>query len=482
MPDINEYYAILEIKPGTPPEEIKLAYRNLVKAWHPDRFVDDPLQKQQAEEKIKKINEAYEYLKSYRPRGSPTASQTAASAAKTQWDKVEAQAELYYHRGVERAKQERYSEALEDFSLAIFLKPDYADAYRYRGLVYSMLGRERKANADLRRVAELKRKWGKTSNYSRYAAPPRNPYVATQSTAPWTCVGTLRGHSDIVTSIAMSPDGRTFATSSYDETVRLWQLSTGQQLRVFNGHGDQVYCVAISPDNRMIASGGADRNIKLWNLDTGQQIRTLGGWFMGHTDSVLSVAFHPDSKRLASGGADQTVRLWKLTTGKEIKTISGYSSAVTSVNISPNGRTLVTAGLEKAIKLRYMGSGRLIRSLRDRYKILAVAFAPNGATFASAGSDHLIRLWELKTSRVLKLFRGHTDQVCSLAFTADGKMLISGSWDNTIKVWQVATGREICTLNDHENRVLAVAVCPEGRKLVSCSADKTIKIWWPTQD
>ncbi|NEO26726.1 MAG: DnaJ domain-containing protein [Kamptonema sp. SIO4C4] len=476
MPDINEYYAILEIKPGTPPEEIKLAYRNLVKAWHPDRFVDDPRQKQQAEEKIKKINEAYEYLKSYRPRASQTATNNTQSA----WEKVEAQAELYYHRGVERAKQERYREALEDFSLAIFLKPDYADAYRYRGLVYSMLGRERKANADLRRVAELKRKWGTTT--STYAAPPRNPATAHSSKAPWTCVGTLRGHSDIVTAIAISPDGRTFATSSYDETVRLWQLSTGQQLRVFNGHGDQVYCVAISPDNRMIASGGADRNIKLWNLQTGQHIRTLGGWFVGHTDSVLSVAFHPDSKRLASGSADQTVRLWKLTTGKEIKTITGYSSAVTSVAISPNGRTLVTAGLEKAIKLRYMGSGRLIRSLRDRYKILAVAFSPNGKFFASAGSDHLIRLWELKSSRVLRLFRGHTDQVCSLAFSADGKTLISGSWDTTIKFWQVSTGREICTLNDHENRVLAVALCPEGRKLVSCSADQTIKIWWPTQE
>jgi WD40 repeat protein len=462
---MNQYYEKLELKPGASPEEIKQAYRKLVKEWHPDRFPDEPQRQQEAEEKIKEINEAYEYLKAH-PVKVP-------KKERQERDKKVVEAEYHYHRGVKKAKQESYKEALEHFSQAIFYRPDYVDAYKYRGFVYSILGKDRKANADLRRVGELRRKWGQPSTYS----PPDRHVSVPNPNTPWSCAGTLRSHTNIVSAIAIDLQGRIFASSSYDGTVRLWQLSTGQQLRVFQ-HGEPVYCVAISPDSRTIASGGKDRTIKLWNAQTGQHIRTLGGWFGGHADTVLTVAFHPDRKRLASGSADRTVRLWKLNSGKELRQISGYSHAITSLAISPDGSILVTGSLEKAIKIRQFGSGQLVRSLRESYKILTVAFSPNGETFASGGSDGIARLWDLKSGRVLQTFSEHSDFVSAVSFSKDGKILLSGDGDGNIKLWQVETGEEICTLSEHGDRIMSVALSPGGNSLVSCSADRTIKIWW----
>ncbi|HEY9597272.1 MAG TPA: DnaJ domain-containing protein, partial [Cyanophyceae cyanobacterium] len=80
MNTIHRYYEILGLQPGASQADIKQAYRNLAKNWHPDRFSDAPQLKQKAEEEIKKINEAYQYLKSYQPN-SPN--QTSSSTIHT---------------------------------------------------------------------------------------------------------------------------------------------------------------------------------------------------------------------------------------------------------------------------------------------------------------------------------------------------------------------------------------------------------------
>ncbi len=471
--DFHQYYATLGLQPGASPADVKQAYRQLVKTWHPDRFADAPERQQQAEAKIKTINHAYAQLKDRQP--------TLQAYGPAAGDRY-AQAEIYYQRGVEQARQERYRAALEELSQAIFLNPNYVEAYRHRGLVYSVLGRERKANADLRMVAELKRKWGKTSAYTPPPPPPASePTPAAATGQPWICAGTLRQHTGSVTGLAVSPDGRTFASSSHDATVRLWQTSTGRPLHLFVGHSDRVYTVAISPDGRCVASGGADKAVRLWDLYTGQQLQACGAWFGGHSRSVLSVAFSRDRRKLISGGADATLRIWKARSGKEIRSITGYSGAVTAIALSPDGKTLVSGGLEKAIKIREFPSGRLLCSLREDYRVLAIAFHPDGRQFATAGSDGRLRLWDLPSERIARVYDGHDQRIAAVAFSPDGNTLASGSWDSQLKLWDVKTGAEICTLAEHSDGVLGVAFSPDGDKLFSCSADKTIKIWWPNR-
>ena len=125
-------------------------------------------------------------------------------------------------------------------------------------------------------------------------------------------VALLTGHSSWVLSVAFSPDSRTLASGSSDETIRLWDAVTGAEQRTLTGHSDWVWSVAFSPDGRTIASGSRDGTIRLWDAGMGEEKRTL----MGHSGGVLSVAFSPDGRTIASGSGDDTIRLWDAETGR----------------------------------------------------------------------------------------------------------------------------------------------------------------------
>jgi len=118
----------------------------------------------------------------------------------------------------------------------------------------------------------------------------------------------LEGHDNYVWSVSFSPDGKTLATGSRDNTIKLWSLETGKEIRTLKGHDNYVRSVSFSPDGKTLATGSDDKTIKLWSLETGKEIRTL----KGHDNAVFSVSFSPDGKTLATGSADNTIKLWSL--------------------------------------------------------------------------------------------------------------------------------------------------------------------------
>lgn len=233
MNHLEKYYKILKLKPGASLGEVKQAYRDLAKVWHPDCFPDAPDLKQKAEEEIKKINEAYQQLKSCQPV-SPHSSSGDQTA---NYSTYRIDAETYYKRGMENAKKARYTEAIEDFTSAIRLNPEYIEAYQYRRLACSKLGYENRAASDANKAAQLQHK---------QKTQPSN--TAPYSSSSWKCDRTLKDHVHWVFSIAISPDGQTLVSSSADKTIRIWHLATGKLLNTLTGHLEFVRSVAISPD------------------------------------------------------------------------------------------------------------------------------------------------------------------------------------------------------------------------------------------
>jgi WD40 repeat protein len=286
-------------------------------------------------------------------------------------------------------------------------------------------------------------------------------------------IRTLKGHSDSVWSVSFSADGKTLASGSADETIKLWDVTTGKEINTLQGHSYGVNSVSFSADGKTLASGSADETIKLWDVSTGKEIHTL----QGHSNPILSVSFSRDGKTLASGSFDKTIKLWDVSTGKEIHTLQGHSYEVFSVSFSPDGKTLASGSWDKTIKIWDVTTGKEINTLQGHSNpVLSVSFSRDGKTLAGS-DDNTIKIWDVTTGKAIRTLQGHSNSVSSISFSADGKTLASGSRDNTIKLWDVTTGKAIHTLQGHSKSVVSVSFSRDGKTLASGSYDKTIKLW-----
>ncbi|WP_017317618.1 nSTAND1 domain-containing NTPase [Mastigocladopsis repens] len=285
---------------------------------------------------------------------------------------------------------------------------------------------------------------------------------------------TLGGHANSVNGVSFSPDGKMLASASDDHTVKLWDTSTGQEIKTLTGHTNWIWGVSFSPDGKMLASASKDKTVKLWDTSTDTEIKTLSG----HTKEVHRISFSPNGKMLASASADYTVKLWETCTGTEIKTLTGHTSEVWGVSFSPDGKMLASASHDKTVKLWDTSTSKEIKTLTGHTsQVWEVHFSPDSKMLASASADNTVKLWDTSTGTEIKTLTGHTQGVGWVSFSPDSKMLASASADNTVKLWDTSTGKEIQTLTGHTNWVWGVSFSPDGKMLASASDDHTVKLW-----
>ncbi len=277
-----------------------------------------------------------------------------------------------------------------------------------------------------------------------------------------------------VLSATFSPDGKLLATST-DNEICLWEVANIKQTITCNGHTAWVQSLAFSPDGQILASGSNDQTIRLWNLDTGQCLKTL----RGHASWVQSLAFSPNGQILASGSNDQTVKLWNVHTGQCLKTLLGHSNRVFFTTFTPNGQTLVTGGEDQTVRVWDVNTGSCLRVLEIPINwVLSIALSPDGQTLATGSDRTTVKFWDLASGECIKTLPDYNSHVWAVAFTPDGKTLVTGSEDKTVKIWDVLTGKCLQTLHEHSNsRIWLVAINPDGQSLLSISENQTMKLW-----
>jgi WD40 repeat protein/serine/threonine protein kinase len=293
---------------------------------------------------------------------------------------------------------------------------------------------------------------------------------------------TIRGHERQIGPVSFSPDGRRIVSGSMDwtikeepwnQTIAVWDATTGAEVMTLPGHDYWVEAIDISPDSKRIVSGGYDSTIKVWDWATGAQLMTL----RGHRLAVAGVAFSPDGKRIVSGGSDGLIKIWDVSNGTELTTLVGHKNEICSVAFSPDGRQIISSSKDRTIKVWDSTiRAKTVTLTGSQGLLLSMSFSPDGKRLVSGGSDG-IKVWDVETRAQLMTLRGHDGEVSGASYSPDGKRIVSGGKDKTIKIWDGANGAELITLRGHESRVGGPSFSPDGSRIVSSSKDGTIRLW-----
>ncbi|HMF18734.1 MAG TPA: protein kinase, partial [Gemmataceae bacterium] len=289
-------------------------------------------------------------------------------------------------------------------------------------------------------------------------------------------------------SLVFSPNNRFLAVTFADGFAKVFDLKSGAELLSLSGRGGSgLYYAqeaAFSPDSSRLALSGF-YNVKVWDLSTKQQIMDL----RGHGNGVMAVAFSPDGRYLASGGFDQTVRLWDLNASKGPLEIRDGANMFDQAAISPAGDIIATAehapaGISKGmLKLWNAANGQLLRTLPGhRDLIRGLAFSPDGKILASASQQGVI-LWNIASGGEILIYKGHNpDQrnpiggAIAVVFTPDGKQIASTGLDGSVQLWNVDKGETVFRWNERREPFPkgpdlrsghAVAISKDGTRLVA---------------
>ncbi len=302
------------------------------------------------------------------------------------------------------------------------------------------------------------------------------------------------GHMAKIWDVIFTKDGKYLVSASDDKTVRVWDVQSGEIVRVLRGHMGEgpegkIYAAALSPDNQWLAVGGwmgPSINYKLselgviriLNFRTGEVVRLL----KVHEDVVNGLAFSPDSRSLISGSADKTARIWDISTGQTLHVLRGHTDHIYAVAFSPDGKQAVSGSNDNTLRLWDVQSGKLLSTLTGHEdNVRSAAFTPDGRYLLSGSRDKSIRLWDGKTGKFIKVLARQNRTVDSLSVSPDGKSVLTGhcyeSGERANNIFSIPDGKQLVSFTKHKNIVLATAFSPDGRLAATGGFEGEIYLW-----
>ncbi len=239
------------------------------------------------------------------------------------------------------------------------------------------------------------------------------------------------------TSIAVSPDGRTLAVGTPDGPVHLLD-SIMNEVAILRGHTNSVSALTFSRNGKLLATGCMDQTIRLWEVATRRELATL----KGHLKEVLALTFSHDGSTLGSGSADSTAKLWDIAQKREIGTLKGHKQGVGAVAFSPDGSSLATASYDETVKLWDRATQREIHTFMGRLlSYHSVAYSKDGRRLAAGTGNGTVKLWDAITHQEVATLKGHTDGVIGTTFLDDDTLVTACK--NELIVWRAASMAEI---------------------------------------
>ncbi|MDI5974155.1 TIR domain-containing protein [Streptomyces sp. SL13] len=284
----------------------------------------------------------------------------------------------------------------------------------------------------------------------------------------------LAGHVSSVWPPVFRNDDQEIATASNDESVRLWNVGTGQCTAEIRGHGRQISTLSFNGTGGMVAVAGKDGLVRIWNSRTGKQLHCLSG----RANQLVSAVFSPVADTVVTGTNDGGAQRFNAETGQierelKLKTVSVWAEA-----FSPNGEVVATANDDDSVSLWNHRTGAQNHNLQPhKGRVRSIAFAPQNDLLATGCDDGKVRIWSVGEGVCTQTLEGHTDRVYGVGFNHDGTLLASGGWDGTLRIWSRDGWRLLRTLTGHGGRLWAVAHHPTLDVVACAGDDARIHVW-----
>jgi WD40 repeat protein/DNA-directed RNA polymerase specialized sigma24 family protein len=316
----------------------------------------------------------------------------------------------------------------------------------------------------------------------------------------WDAVGgrllhTLKGHKESVWSVAFSADGKTLVSCGDDMTIRFWDVAAGKELRQI-AHGNRIGLVALSPDGKLLASVDTikhsaqnvtywlnDFRVHLWDVATGKELRQLAmpprQLPSKYPVGFRALTFSPDGKMLLTGGLDGILRIWNPSTGQEVRQIAGFCGSPTCFSYAADGKTLAVVDGSTTIRLLDSSSGKdVVPSRGHRGGISSISVTPDGQTAATTSHDGTLRIWDPATGRELDRRAMTADSFRFLQLQPDGRTYVATGADRVYRLHDLGTRNELAVLRGHE-AYFPFTLSPDRKTLASMNADKTVRLLDP---
>lgn len=330
-------------------------------------------------------------------------------------------------------------------------------------------------------------------------------------------------HPDWVADLDISDDGKMALTSCDDGKLRLWSLVDAQVLATIEPSTDEVLYTAVdlSPDGKTaLVTCSTTGEVLLWDIvnnrntadaawlnfagqglvwaaqftPSGDQVLTIGGndaqlWDVASREEIIRFSPHgavadvdlsANGKWLVTGSWDQSAKIWDTATGTAVRKLDGgHTGYVNSVQFSPDSQLVLTASDDGTARLWNVATGEPVGTIFSGHdgRVRQGRFNTTGDLVLTCGSDKTARVWDAKSGTEQLILRGHMWAVLCGEFSRDGQRIITGGEDNVAIIWDAASGDVLLKLSGHTDRVTAVALSPDGLRALTGSQDSTVKLW-----
>ncbi|XP_078066569.1 WD repeat-containing protein 88-like [Mustelus asterias] len=290
----------------------------------------------------------------------------------------------------------------------------------------------------------------------------------------------VTAHTDRVSCCKFCFNDCRFLTCSFDGRVILWDLLTGTSVSEFGFQPAPLIECCITPDNQRLFTSSWDKSLKAWDVETGKVL-----WSVAHNRPLTCCDVSFDGKCVATGSdIENAVYIRDSETGASIANLQDqHLSTVTSCCFNPNGQHVASTSCDRTARIWDMSVHRTTMTLKKHRNVVSdCCFNQMGNVLCTASWDKTMLVWdvavgEFRSQGPRSLTDAHKGCISSCAMSKDSSLIVAGSYDQTISVWDTAGLYLKLVLKDHKDWVMDVAISSDNKWILSACKDSTVRLW-----